>query len=134
MGRSDMADDSNNDLTLPLVAEQAVVSKETVATGSVRITTHVETRRQLIQEALKHDDVVVERVEIGDVVQVAPEIRMDGDVLVYPIVEEILVVEKRLVLKEELRISRRSRVETVEREVTLRSVRADVERTPTDRN
>ena len=129
-----MAEDATNDRTLPLVAEQAIVSKETVETGRVRITTHVEERRQLIQEALKHDDVVVERVEIGRVVQVAPEVRMDGDVLVYPVVEEILFVEKRLVLKEELRISRRSRVETVEREVTLRSVRADVERTPTDRS
>ena len=128
-----MAELTADDLTLPLVAEHTVVSKETVETGRVRITTHVEERRQLIQEALKHDDVVVERVEIGHVVQVAPEVRMDGDVLVYPVVEEILVVEKRLVLKEELRISRRSRVETVEREVTLRSVRADVERTPTDR-
>ena len=122
------------DLVVPLVDETAVVTKETVETGHVRVTTHVEERRQLIQDSLKHDDVVVERVEIGRVVQVAPEVRMDGDVLVYPIVEEILVVEKRLVLKEELRITRRTRIENVEREITLRSEHADVNRTPFERS
>ena len=127
-------DDLADGLTLPLVAESAVVAKDTVTTGRVRVSTRVEERRELVSEALKHDDVDVERVTLGHVVQVAPEIRMDGDVLVYPIVEEILVVEKRLVLKEELRISRRSRVETVEHEVTLRSVHADVERTPAERS
>ena len=121
-----------DDLTLPLVAEQAVVGKERVETGRVRVTSHVEARRELIRQALEHDDVVVERVEVGQVVSAAPEIRMEGDVLVYPIVEEVLVVEKRLVLKEELRITRQRRVETVEREIVLRSVHADVERTPAD--
>ena len=121
-----------DDLTLPLVAEQAIVTKETIETGRVQVITRVEERHQLVQEALRRDDVVVERVEVGHVVQVPPEIRMDGDVLVYPIVEEVLVVEKRLVLKEELRISRISTLKTFEQEVTLRSVHADVQRTAGD--
>ena len=129
MGAAD-ADDS---LLVPLAAEVAVVSKEEVATSKVRVSTHVEERTELIRAALQHQDVTIERVEIGDVVQVTPEVRMDGDVLVVPIVEEILVVEKRLVLKEELRIHRITTVETVEREVVLRSERADVQRTPIER-
>lgn len=126
-----MADEisSDDNLVLPIVEERATISKEIVETGRVRITTHVERRQQLISEALQHRDVVVERVAIGEVVETAPEIRLDGDILIYPIVEEILVVEKRLVLKEELRISRKTRVEVVDREVTLRSVHADIERT-----
>ena len=123
-----------NDLRIPLAAEAAVVSKEAIETGRVKVTTHVEERQELVRAALQHDDVIVERVEINSVVQVAPEVRMDGDVLIYPVVEEILVVEKRLVLKEELRISRRTHVEHVEREVTLRSEHADVQRTPAKRS
>ena len=123
-------DDGLDSVTVPLFSETAEIRKETVARGKVRITTHVQERQELIEAALQHSDVIVERVEVGRVVQVAPEVRMDGDVLVYPIVEEILFVEKRLVLKEELRISRRSYVESVEREITLRSEHADVERTP----
>ena len=53
-------------------------------------------------------------------------------VRVYPIVEERLVVEKRLYLKEELRISYNVTTEEVTEVVNLRKVHADVERTPVD--
>ena len=125
-----VADEDGEAVRIPLAAEVATVGARTRETGRVTVTTHVEERQELIQAALRHDDVVVERVEIGDVVQAAPQVRMDGDVLVYPVVEEVLVVEKRLILKEELRISRRSYVEDVEREVTLRSEHAAIQRTP----
>jgi stress response protein YsnF len=46
------------------------------------------------------------------------------------VLEEVLVVEKRLVLKEELHIRRRVETETVEVPVTLRKQRAVVEREP----
>jgi stress response protein YsnF len=44
------------------------------------------------------------------------------------VLEEVLVVEKRLVLKREIRISKRSTSETVEISVRLRKQRAKVER------
>ena len=47
---------------------------------------------------------------------------------IIPVVEEVLVIEKRLVLKEELHIRRRIATETVEVPVTLRNQRAIVER------
>ena len=121
-------------IRVQLASEQAVVVKDEVETSRVRVTTHVDEREELIRAALRHEDVLVERVAIGRVVDVAPELRMEADVLVYPVMEEVLVVEKRLVLKEELRISRRSSIETVERPVTLRSERVEVSRTPIDRS
>ncbi len=129
-----MADEltSEHDLVLPLVTEQATVDKTVVHTGRVRIATRVEERRQLISEALEHNDVNVERITIDRIVDVAPDVRLEGDVLIYPVVEETLVVEKRFILKEEVRISRKTRIEMIDREVTLRSVHADVERTPAD--
>ena len=59
------------------------------------------------------ETVEVTRVPIDKVVETAPEIRTDGDVTIVPVLEEVLVVEKRLVLKEELHIRRR--VETEDR-------------------
>ncbi len=120
-----------DDLTLALVAERATVSKEAVETGRVRISTHVEEHQELVTEALRRDDVVVERRSINRIVEVAPAIRREGDTVIYPIVEETLVVEKRLLLKEEIHIICTSRVETFEQEVTLRAMHADVQRTPT---
>ena len=118
------------DLVLPIVEERARIHKEVVETGRVRISTHVDERKETISEALRHDDVVVDRVQINRAVDTVPAIRQEGDVLIYPIVEEELVVTKRLVLKEELRIYRKTWSEPVEREVTLRSVSATVQRTP----
>ena len=45
-----------------------------------------------------------------------------------PVVEEVVVVEKRLVLKEEIHIRRTAQTEAVEVPVTLRKQRAVVER------
>jgi len=61
------------------------------------------------------------------VVETAPEIRTEGDVTIVPVLEEVLVVEKRLVLKEELHIRRRIETETVEVPVILRKQRAIIE-------
>jgi stress response protein YsnF len=45
-----------------------------------------------------------------------------------PVLEEVLVVEKRLVLKEELHLRRKVETETFEAPVTLRKQRVEVER------
>ena len=54
--------------------------------------------------------------------------RTEEGVTIVPILEEVLFVEKRLVLKEELHIRRRVSSETVEVPVVLRKERAVVER------
>ncbi len=63
---------------------------------------------------LEHEDVRVERVTIGQEVTVAPEVREENGVLIVPVLEEVLVVQKRLVLKEELHIHRQRTREHVE--------------------
>jgi stress response protein YsnF len=72
--------------------------------------------------------VSVEHVPINREIDEIPAPWEDGDVLVIPVVEEILVVEKRLILKEELRVRRRREVDHVEQPVTLRAMEAIVER------
>ena len=128
-----MTDDQRPDeLILPLVEERAVVSKAEYETGVVRVSTRVETNEAVVHEALRRENVRIERVAIGREVSDIPTIRQEGDTVVYPVVEEILIIEKRLVLKEELRISYEITTEAVDRSVTLRSVHADVERTPAE--
>jgi stress response protein YsnF len=52
----------------------------------------------------------------------------EDDIMIVPVLEEILVVRKQLVLKEELHIRRRVEIEAVPVPVTLRKQRAIVER------
>jgi len=58
----------------------------------------------------------------------APESRIEGDVMIVPVLEEVVVVKKQLVLKEELHITRRRIAERDSRTVTLRREEATVER------
>ncbi|MHB8284057.1 MAG: YsnF/AvaK domain-containing protein [Caulobacteraceae bacterium] len=117
-----------DDLVVPLAEEQATITKALVETGRVQVSTRVEESVAAIHETLRHEDVIVERVAIGRTVGETPAIRREGDTFIYPIVEEVLFIEKRLVLKEEIHVRYKVYNENVERTVNLRSVHADIVR------
>jgi stress response protein YsnF len=117
---------------IPLVEETATVDKRQVVTGRVRVQTITDIVEELARADVQRESVEVTRVPIDKVVETAPEIRTEGDVTVVPVLEEVLVVEKRLVLKEELHIRRRIETEAVEVPVTLRKQRAVIERLDPD--
>lgn len=119
---------ANDETRLQVLEEQLEVGKRSVETGKVRVSTIVEEHQELVEQSLARDEVVIERVAIGKVVSVAPAIREEGDTLIVPVIEEVLVVEKRLVLKEELRIRRKTVVDVYQQPVTLRRERAVIER------
>jgi uncharacterized protein (TIGR02271 family) len=120
--------DGHSSDAIPLMEEELRVEKVGIATGKVRITTVVDVTEEMARACLEEETVDVERVPIGREVDLAPSMRTEGDLVIFPIVEEILIVEKRLVLKEELHIRRHVRHEAVEVPVTLRKERAVVER------
>ncbi len=116
------------EVRIPVLREEAVVRTREVEGGGVRVHKTVTEREEVVQQPLYHEQVDVERVTIGRVVDVMPEVREEGDTLIIPVLEEVLVVEKRLVLKEELRITKRRRQETEEARVALREEQVRVER------
>jgi stress response protein YsnF len=117
---------------IPLVEETATVGKRQVVSGRVRVQTVTDTIEELAHADVQRETVEVTRVPIDRMVETAPEIRTEGDVTIVPVVEEVLVVEKRLLLKEELHIMRRVTTETVEMPVSLRKQRAVIERIDPD--
>ena len=116
----------NDDLVIPIVEECPVVSKEEVATGQVHVSTRIEERVMRVVDTIRKTEVEVERVPINQFVEIEPQRREEDGVLIVPVVEEVLV--KRLFLKEELRVTRMSTLEPIERDVTLRAMHADVQR------
>ncbi len=78
-----------------------------------------------IDEPLFTDEVSVERVPVNRIVDRAPETRQEGDVTIIPVIEEVITVEKRLLLREEVRI-RRSRAEVHQPRTVLVSDRRRV--------
>jgi stress response protein YsnF len=114
--------------TIPLVEERIEVGKREVERGRVVVRTRIEEREELAEVALQQEDVIVERVPRGVPVEAPPLVREEDGVLIVPVLEERLVVTTELVLKEEIRITRRSRTEVVREPVRLRSERAEVVR------
>ena len=111
------------------VAEETVsVSKHQVETGRVRVRTRVNTVEEMASANLRSDRFEVTRVAVGTIVDVAPQVRTEGDVTIVPVLEEVLVVETKLVLKEEIHIRHIVETEIVEMPVVLRRQHAVVER------
>jgi len=115
-------------VVLPVVEEELEVSRREVETGRVRVTKKVHERTQVVDEPSWAEEVTVERVPVGEVVDSPPPVRYEGDTMIVPVLEEELLVVKRLVVKEVLRITRRRRERREPFEVKLREEEALVER------
>ena len=118
--------------TLQLAAEELSVAKETFETGRARITTRTHEREVLIDENLAHERVEIETIPVGARITAVPVVRQEGDTTIVPVVEEVLVVERQLVLKEEIHIKRVRTAERHQQKVTLRHQEAVVTRQPHD--
>jgi stress response protein YsnF len=118
-------------VTVPVIEEQIAVGTRTVDTGrGVRIHKTVSEQPVTIDEELLRDEVEVRHVPVDRLVGAdeAPATRYEGDTLIVPIVEEVLVVERRLRLKEELHITRHRRPQRHAETVILKSEQVSVER------
>ena len=126
--RSGVADVAEEVAAIPLVEERLSVAKRQVESGRVRVHVTVEEREETVTEELMSDDLHIERVPRNVRLTEVPRVRLEGNTTIVPVVEEVVVVEKALVLVEEIHISRRPVAEQAQIPVTLRTERATVER------
>ena len=112
---------------LPVAEETLRVGKRTVSRGGKRIrsiTDHVE---EVVRSDLATEEIEIDRIPIGKEVASVPPVRTEGDVTIIPVLEEVVHVEKRLVLVEEIHVRRTSRVQQKSTPVTLRKQRVVIE-------
>lgn len=112
--------------TLKLHAEHLQIERRIRETGSVQVSVATSHRDHLVDQMLTTTDVNIEHVPIGTFVEHVPEIREEGDTVVIPIVEEVVVT--RLLLREEIRLTRRSTTRRYQKTVSLRAEEAIVTR------
>jgi uncharacterized protein (TIGR02271 family) len=117
-------------LVVPVVEERVAVDKRTVERERVSLNTRVSQREEMIDIPLTEEELRVERVEVGRLVDRPEAPREIGDTLVVPVYEEVVVVEKRLLLREELHVTRVRHERHERRPFVLRREDVDVERTP----
>ncbi len=118
-------------LVLPVIHEQAQVAVRRVDTGrGVRLHKTVSEQARRIDETLLHDALAVKRVAVDKIVPLseAPVARQEGDTWIVPVLEEVLVVEKRLRIKEEVHITRTAQAQPYSDTVHLRAEHVAIER------
>lgn len=128
-GRTDADVSVGKAAVIPIIEEKLQVSTKVVDTGTIRINKKVLEEQVNVESPVIYDKLDIERIPINEYVETAPPaVRYEGETMIVPILEEVVVVEKRLVLREELRITRRQVHTTISQPVTLRKEEVTVDR------
>jgi uncharacterized protein (TIGR02271 family) len=124
---------SADDVVIPVVTEKIEVTTDRVARGKVQLHKRVETHDEVVDTPTVREEVFVERVPANTLVQgEVPQVREEDGVLLIPVLEEVVVVEKGLLLRETVRITKRRTSTTDKQTVTLRRDVVDIERVEPD--
>ncbi|HSZ50605.1 MAG TPA: YsnF/AvaK domain-containing protein [Caulobacteraceae bacterium] len=114
--------------TLRLYEEELSVDRVREETGRVRVKVVTREHEEMVEVPLTREYVEVERVPVGREVEAIPPRRQEGDTVIVPVVEEVVVVRRKLVLKEEIRLKLVRTTEQHRESVTLRRQEAVIER------
>ena len=119
------------DTIIPVVEERIAVDKRQVETGrGLRVTKTIEQHEELVDPPLMEDELVIEHVSCDILLDEGQSIgpRKEGDTLIVPVLEEVVIVQKRVRLREEIRITRHRRETHDPQNVTVRKERVKIER------
>ncbi len=114
---------------IPVMQEELEIGKESVVTATVSVETSTAEQIHRISEELLKESVHVERRPMNQEVAGPLPTREEGTTTIIPLVEEVLVIQRRYVLREEVRITRLQEAVPVEKEITLRTQSAEVKKT-----
>jgi uncharacterized protein (TIGR02271 family) len=122
------------EVVIPVIEEQWAIAKEQVARGIVRVRKEIEAVEQTIDLDTTSEQISIERVEInrlldGDDI---PMPREEDGVLIIPLIEEVQVVETRLMLREEVHVTRHRTTTSTPEVVMLRREVVHIEREAAD--
>ena len=121
---------SSETVRIPLIEEQLQVTTQLVETSRVRLRKTVHETDETVTIPLLSEGYIVERTALNQYVDEPPATRQEGEPVIYPVLKEILVVQKRLLLIEEIRLTRQQTQTQDTQTVRLRREEMTVERTP----
>jgi uncharacterized protein (TIGR02271 family) len=116
--------DKAKPVSLNVFEERAQVDKKIVEKGKVRIIKKVSTEDEKVSVPLKSEEVRVERVPVNAYVDSPPPVRYEGNTTIISVVKEVAVIEKKILLVEEIHINKQ--VDTIEEESTIPLRKEDV--------
>lgn len=115
-----------NETIIPLASEELSVVRQPVQ-KTTRVRVRATESDHVVDEPLADERVEVERVPINRAVDAVPEVRTEGDTTIIPVMREELVVQRRLLLAEEIHLRRVRSTKRHREVVRLRHEEAEIE-------
>lgn len=123
-------DNSDNKIKVPIIEEQVKISKKVIETGHVSLSKTVSESVESFDVSLAEEEIVVNRIPKNELLDIIPPVsRYEGDVMIIPVLKEVAVIEKRMMLVEEIHVSKVKTEKTETLEVVVRKEEVDVKRT-----
>ena len=129
-------------MVIPVIQEEVTIDKQVVESGKVHVSKKISRHEELIDVPIFREEVTVERVPINHLINPGadgqppqkPPIRYEGDLMIIPVVEEQVFIEKRLVLVEELHIRKQIVEQHKPQQISLHKEEVEVRRTVPEAN
>ena len=115
-------------LPLNVLHETANVDKKTVTSGKVIIHKKVHEEEETVAVPVAQEELEIKKVAVNKYVDTVPVARQEGDTMIIPVVKEVVVIEKKLLLIEEVHVTKHILQQTQEQTVPLRREEIEIER------
>ena len=136
LGFADIVNDQpanlDESVVIPVLVEELHLAKRVVEMGRIRVHKQVEEREVTVDEPLIEDHIQIDRVPINQLIDKPLGPRTEGNTTIIPVLREVIVVQKQLMLVEEVRLTRRQMEVRRPQAVTLRSETVHIERVEAD--
>lgn len=121
--------EEGEEIIIPVLKEELQIDKEVIETGRVHIIKKITEEKNTVEVPIKYTEVNVERKPKNEYVDANHQaIRYEGDTIIVSVLKEVVVVQKKILLVEELHINKTQHQETHTEEVTLKSEQISVKR------
>lgn len=119
---------AGNVTLIPVIEEHLQIEKQVIETGRLLVSKTILEEEETVDVSLMSEAFSVERVPINQYIDTPPAVRYDGDTTVFPVLKEVLVTEKRLLLVEEVHITKQRTTANDTQRVMLRREEVTVQR------
>jgi uncharacterized protein (TIGR02271 family) len=126
----DFMGETDKSFSMPIIEEEVKVDKKVVEKGKVKIHKTVKEETESLNLPAMNEEVHIERIPIKKIVEKAPEaVRYEGETMIIPVLKEIAVIERKILLVEEIKVTKIAIHSEKKEEVTLRKEEINIERT-----
>lgn len=120
---------------IPVIEEQLTIGKKILETGKLKITKKVNSVQQTVDIPVVEEEVDVKRIAINEYIETPPPaVRQEDGKTIISILKEVLVVEKRMILVEEIHIVRKLNHTITTQQETLRQEEVHIDRIASHNN